>query len=496
MYYSLSYQKTLRKLLTASLIFFNIHWCFAMEVPIYDFPIHAYSQNVNDYLSPDAYDYNQSLLSSEYQNLQVKQFYNHYYNSDAEGLSPWNEQIVEITLPVIKKFEPEVLESFNHQNQSFENKHYGENFKEHNLVWWNKIRKNMDLNALLSSEFREENRAIAVANTFARVLPESAPDFFHASLPGEGFPFDNLQEATIWVGTPLYVVSLSKDKAWSLVLTPDAYFSWVKSTDIAYVSNEFMQQWQEGAKRQLIAITQTEASIMDTQAQFQFSGYIGSVFPMIERNSQHTYILIPFKNRYNQAVMKTGVLNSKASEKMPLSASRKNFAKILNQLKNRPYGWGGAFFFNDCSQEMKSIFTPFGIWLPRNSGQQSNLNAIMDLSQKNIDERLRLLKEKGHPLMTIIYTGGHVILYIGNKLIDHHRTEAISYQDIWGLASANHDKRYIIGQSLFLPLLKQYPENSGAGSPAGKAIFKLVFLDELNLNDSPQEFINRLMVRG
>lgn len=77
---------------------------------------------------------------------------------------------------------------------------------------------------------------------------------------------------------------------------------------------------------------------------------------------------------------------------------------------------GSAFFFNDCSQELKSIFTPFGIWLPRNSGQQAQLDSTLDLSKHNLDERLSLLKEKGHPLMTIIYIRGHVMLYLGNKI--------------------------------------------------------------------------------
>jgi hypothetical protein len=100
----------------------------------------------------------------------------------------------------------------------------------------------MDLYALSSSEFKEEYRAISVRNTHARALPDSAPDFFHASIPGQGFPFDNLQESAIWTGTPLYVFSVSKDKAWSLVLTPDSYFAWVKSDDIAYASPGFINQ--------------------------------------------------------------------------------------------------------------------------------------------------------------------------------------------------------------------------------------------------------------
>ena len=143
----------------------------------------------------------------------------------------------------MKKIEPEILEDFNNQNKLIKDKHYAENFKEHDQIWWNRIRENMDLDALTSSEFNAENRAISVTNTYARALPDHAPDFFHASLPGQGFPFDNLQESAIWAGTPLYVFSVSKDKAWSLVLTPDGYFSWVKSYDIAYVSSEFINQW-------------------------------------------------------------------------------------------------------------------------------------------------------------------------------------------------------------------------------------------------------------
>jgi cell wall-associated NlpC family hydrolase len=466
-----------------------------MEVPIYDFPITAYSQNANDYLSPNGEDYNKALLTPEYQNLQLKQFYTHYYSSDAQGLSPWSGQMVTSALPLMKKVESEILEEFNNQNKSNEDKHYAENFKEHDQIWWIKIKENMDLNALASSEFKKENRAISVANTYARVLPDSAPDFFHASLPGQGFPFDNLQESAIWAGTPLYVFSVSKDNAWSLVLTPDGYFAWVKSNDIAYVSSGFINRWQVAAQHNLIAVTQTEASIINDKQQFQFTGFIGAVFPMIERNSQQTHLLIPVKNSHNQAMIQTGIINTNASNRMPLPASPKNLVKIINQLKNRPYGWGGAFFFNDCSQELKSLFTPFGIWLPRNSAQQAQLSSTLDLSKNSVDERIRLLKEKGHPLMTIIYIGGHVMLYVGNKDINNTRA-AITYQNVWGMSPESRDKRYIIGQSVFFPLLKNYPENPDVSSPAGKSNFKLVYLDELNLKaDSPHGFTSRFLVQ-
>lgn len=70
-----------------------------MEVPIYDFPV-SYSQNAKDYLPPNKADYNKPLLSPEYQSLQLKQFYNHYYSSDTQGLSPWSGQMVRSAIPI------------------------------------------------------------------------------------------------------------------------------------------------------------------------------------------------------------------------------------------------------------------------------------------------------------------------------------------------------------------------------------------------------------
>lgn len=490
--YTLFYKQHLTKFIIIPFLFSYFAACFAMEVPIYDFPITAYSQNANDYLSPEEVDYNKPVLNPDYQKKQLKQFYNHYYSSDNQGLSPWSEHMVGAILPMMKKIEPEILDGFSNQNKLDEGKHYAENFKEHDQTWWNKIRENMDLHALASSEFKEENRAISVANTYARALPDTAPDFFHVSLPGEGFPFDNLQKSAIWVGTPLYVFSVSKDKAWSLVLTPDGYYAWVKSNDIAYVSPGFMRQWQTAAQYGLIAITQTETSIVDDREQFQFTGYIGSVFPILEQNDPNTSILIPVKDKNNQAIIKTGIVSTSASRVMPVPASPKNLVKIINQLKDRPYGWGGAFFFNDCSQELKSIFTPFGIWIPRNSAQQARLSSTLDLSKNNVDERIAFLKEKGHPLMTIIYIGGHVMLYIGNKDINNNKAAVITYQNVWGMSPERRDKRYVIGQSLFFPLLKYYPEHSDVVSFAGRPTFKLVYLDELNTKaESPQEFANQ-----
>ncbi|MCE3043740.1 NlpC/P60 family N-terminal domain-containing protein [Legionella sp. 16cNR16C] len=136
----------------------------AVEVPIYDFPLDLYSQNVNDYLPADSIDYDAPILSSNYQELQVEQFYQYYYSSDANGLSPWSEGLVRSLFPKIKQTELEILDEFNNQNKEPSARHYGENFKEHDAKWLNRIKHNMNLAALETLEFSEANRAIAINN--------------------------------------------------------------------------------------------------------------------------------------------------------------------------------------------------------------------------------------------------------------------------------------------------------------------------------------------
>lgn len=470
----------MNNLLKAVLIAITCHLSalFAADMPIEDFPIENYSQQVTDYLPPNAKDYSNSLLTKEYQSLQFKQFYNHYYSTKAQSLSPWSKTMVNTILPEVKKVQLELLDDFSNKNG--QPTHFGENYKIHDDKWLAKITKNMALDHLNSLSFNTTHRAIVTNNTLVRALPESEPDFFHFSLPGQGFPFDNLQMSALWVGTPIYIISQSVDKAWSLVLTPDGYYGWLKSNDIAYVSKNFIAKWQQAARKSLAAITQTEASIVNSNNQFQFSGHIGAVFPLKNTHANKLSILIPIKDSNNNAVIKVGIINKNAAHRMPLAASKTNIAMLLKQLQNRPYGWGGAFFYNDCSQELKNLFTPFGIWLPRNSAQQAKLSSTLDLSHYNLEQRLSLLKQQGHPLMTIIYINGHVMLYLGNIKTKDGTTQPITYQNVWGLAPITKDKRYIIGQSLFLPLLKDYPEKPDVISQADKPYFKLIFLDKLN----------------
>ena len=466
---------------TAILLFFfcNLQ-ALAMNLPVYDYPLH-YNQHINHYLPPKSQDYAQRILSPSYQKQQLKQFYNHYFNTAPGGLSPWSKDMIDRALPYVKETEWSELKEFDNSNKTFKRRHYAENFQKKDLIWINEMQENIGLAAMNTSRYQKKKRAIAIHNTAARRLPDAAPDFYHSSIAGQGFPFDNLQNSVIWAGTPLYVMSTTLDKAWSLVLNPEGFLSWVKSEDIAYASESFILQWQKRAKQGMVAISKSGVSILSHNAQFQFMGYIGAVFPLSLKTKRQVSILIPIKSDQGLAKVKIATLDSEDAEIMPRPLSKKNMAGILKQLHNRPYGWGGIFFNNDCSQEMKSIFTPFGIWLPRNSTGQSRLRSSVDLSSLSINARLSYLRQHGHPLLTLIYVDGHIMLYIGKyniKKLGQHTL--MTYQNLWGLSSLNNDKRYVLGRSMFFPLLEGYSELPELLPQAAKDHFKLVFLDALD----------------
>ncbi len=105
-----------------------------------------------------------------------------------------------------------------------------------------------------------------------------------------------------------------------------------------------------------------------------------------------------------------------------------------------------------------------------------------------MEDRIASLKTQGHPLMTVIYIGGHVMLYLGTQ-----DNVVMTYQNIWGLAPVTKDKRYVIGQSVLFPLLNYYPEYPDAKSPANSSYFKLIFLDDLpKQNLTPAYFVKQL----
>jgi hypothetical protein len=106
---------------------------------------------------------------------------------------------------------------------------------------------------------------------------------------------------------------------------------------------------------------------------------------------------------------------------------------------------------------------------------------LVDVSAAPKEQRLAYLENNGHPFTTIIYIGGHVIMYVGNypnPNSSDHELMAMTYQNVWGLSPSPSIRRAVIGKSVLFPMLLQYPEDATLVSLADKKYFQVSYLDQ------------------
>jgi cell wall-associated NlpC family hydrolase len=482
-------KKLARKILFFAFIFAVVVSVFAVDVPISTFPLDKYDQNISAWINPSDTDHDKPLIQQDEQDKFLKEYYNHYYATDEHALSPWSASYVATQIKDIYQKQKAIIDDYDNSLHS-EPKQivYGVNYQPYDHKWIDSIRANINLNQFqIEISFESSNCAITVKNLSARELPTLDPGFYNHAFAGEGYPFDNLQSSAIWVGTPIYIIGTTLDQQWSLVLTPHSFMAWVPSDGVAKTSADFISKWQEHAKKHLVAITKTNTSIY-SEHKYKFNTYVGTVFPAKTiTDGIINEILIPVTDDHGNARIVTATLgNNNDAVIMPLKATPRNFAAIISTLTGRPYGWGGMYFYNDCSAELQSLYAPFGIWLPRNTSAQISHNSdtrkIIDLSAETIENGLKYLIKNGKKLTTIIYVNGHVMLYTGNYANPGAQNElvAMTYQSTWGLKPDDGSYRAVIGKSVFIPLLKQYPEDLKLSSWTKN--FKLLFLGNVKDN--------------
>lgn len=448
------------------------------------FPIEHYDQHLSHWINPNDSQYDKLLLSKEQQNKRFDDWQRRHYGD----LSPWDMSAIKAIISQkfpqdAKSFVIKFLDKYSNEKKPARKIGYGANFRPLPASWIEKLQRNCNLAQFDAMTANPSRRAITIANTHARDLPTEDVHFYHYTYAGEGYPFDNLQAAALWAGTPVYILGETLARDWLFVQTP--YFKgWIKSTDIARVDDAFINQWRQAAAKQTIAITDTQIPIIDEETNnFSTTGYIGMAFPA-EKNANTWRIMISVRDEQGLAKIHHALIPETQASAMPIAATPRHFVAILDKLIGRTYGWGGMYFYNDCASEIKNIFVPFGIWVPNHSSYQvdSTLYSVktIDLSKLDPKARIDYMMKAAHPFMTIVYMPGHVTLYLGtypNPDDPQHHPVPLSYQDIWAEEPPNNDRRSVIGGSVLLPMIPYYPEDPSLVADAAEKVFILGTLD-------------------
>lgn len=382
------------------------------------------------YLPPDASDH--SLMTPE-EHRSIDQEFNRTF------FSPWQMEKV----PSIEY----VKSPFHH---SLENPGYGKNGKKHTKGSISNLLENADLGTF--PNFRQ--KAVTTRSTAVRELPTLEPRFDRLEEVGKGYQlFDSLQHSAIPPNTPLGVFHRSKDRHWVWAISHHGG-GWISSRHIGVINSILENDW---LKAPLAAVIKEDTPIRDGSGLLSSKVSIGTLFPQIGQDPEAHHILLAQGELCQDVTIKPGFLPKTHAVLKPMAASPRNVALLANELLSQPYGWGGIGGNRDCSAMLKDLFTPLGIWLPRNSADQARQGTFIPLGDLSPEDRESRIISQGSPYFTLIWAKGHIALYIGTfggKAIIFHNTWGIPTRDASG-----REGRKIIGKAIIstLHLGKELP---------------------------------------
>ncbi len=295
--------------------------------------------------------------------------------------------------------------------------------------------------------------AISVTNTNLRALPTMAPLFKDPRQAGEGFPFDMLQHSSVPVNTPLLITHQSRDGEWLFAETP-AYYGWLPARDIARVDESLMRRFEE---LPLVACVLDSNLMVPNNSERQLQCQVGTLFPVLRTDQSQRTVLVVGANVMGQGQILNAKIAREAAVPFPMKPTPRNMADLAATMIGQPYDWGGRYRWRDCSATVRDLFAPFGIWLPRNSSQQTTVGRQVDLTQskENMEE---LISRQAEPFFGLINLPGHVMLYLGAR-----QGQPVALHTIWGLAThsfGGNEGRWIIGRTVITSL---HPGQEQAG---------------------------------
>jgi cell wall-associated NlpC family hydrolase len=276
---------------------------------------------------------------------------------------------------------------------------------------------------------------VALSAADIRAFPYGQPLYNSksAALGSDGYlKLDALQISTVRPGEPLAIYNASADSNWFFAASGTAA-GWVSATAIAPVDRDFTDMYVSAEKSVLI---RDNVEMTDASGKLAAVFKLGTVFP-----SEDGALLIPVRGKDGFADAVRWKPEEGAAEPFPARFTPKNAARAIDAMMGEPYGWGGKSGLRDCSAMTRDYFSTFGIWLPRNSGDQSLTGSRVSLKDASVEERYEIIVRDGVPFATLIHMPGHIMLYLG--LYDG---EPAVFHNTWGVAVTGG--RAVVGRAV------------------------------------------------
>ena len=320
-------------------------------------------------------------------------------------------------------------------------KGFGENLKLLDEQWFldMKTQGNYEAYGTLNS------KAISLAYLDLRNFPTRKPVFKNPYQAGEGFPFDYMQNSGVHANEPLFVSHLSMDGKWAYVFTAYAT-GWVDKNEIAFVTDTVAKRWQEARQ---IEIIDEYYPIKDLNDNFVFRSRVGMRLALISIEKDFYIALAITAGKDSSATYKKVKIPLAIAKEGKLLLNSKNVKHITGLMLKSHYGWGGLYEERDCSSTLRDFYAPFGIWLPRNSSQQSKIGKVISLKDLSVEEKKKAIINQAVAFETLLYKQGHILLYLGT-----YNGEISVLHNVWGIKTIKNgvEGRRVIGKTIISSL--------------------------------------------
>jgi len=282
----------------------------------------------------------------------------------------------------------------------------------------------------------------ALINSYAdqRVLPT------REMLPGnrEDPDFDDLQNSSLDLGTPVAVLHESRDGKWLYTWGPSSD-GWVEKEKVSFLDRGKLKTYVNSPG--FVVVTGAKADIFLDPAMTVYHDYVrmGSRFPAKPGPGAVVEISIPDRKANSGDRISKAYISRESVSFGYLAYTPRNVIHQAFRLNNAPYSWGSANGEQDCSGFIQQVFASFGILLPRNSSAQAEIGTLLGKFGKQTEDREKLLvlSEKAAGGVTLVYMNGHIMLFLGM-----HEGKPYIIHDAWSYRSRGRfgDEQRVIGR--------------------------------------------------
>ena len=278
----------------------------------------------------------------------------------------------------------------------------GDNYDENGDYISYDVIKSLTDNRALSSvpETVNVKKAVIVSRCDLKSIPSDIRFFKKGDLY-----YDKTQETELIASFPVAVLHESADGKF-LFVQSYFYCGWIPKNKAALCTDDEYMLFAKSSK--YVTVISPEVKLGEAILN------MGTVLPYVSDMEKDFIVLCPTIDNDKCLKLKKEKISKNDAVFSSLPYTMENFYLQAFKYENTPYCWGGMGGGVDCSGFVCAVFRSFGIYLPRNTGEQAFYSGtISDIRGLSIAQTEKLLDDQSYP--TAMHRKGHVMLYLGEE---------------------------------------------------------------------------------